>query len=149
MEKEKTKNSAEKSDKDKESKEETKKIAVVRIRGSVKLKKEIKDTLNMLRLYKQNNCIILNSTPSILGMLKKVQGYVTWGEIDDQTLELLKKERQEKTKTKKGKETDKKTFRLHPPKKGFERKGIKLPFKVGGALGYRGKKINDLIKRMV
>jgi large subunit ribosomal protein L30 len=116
------------------------KIAVVRIRGSIKLKKEQKDTLNMLRLYKQNYCVILDASPSIMGMLKKIQSLVTWGEVNDETLALLKEKKQEK---------EKKFFRLHPPRKGFERKGIKLPFKVGGALGYRGNKINDLIKRML
>ena len=124
----------------KQEKKQYKKIAVIRIRGSIKLKKEIKDTLNMLRLYKQNYCVILNESPSILGMLKKIQSLVTWGEVDDETLALLKENRQEK---------EKKFFRLHPPRKGFERKGIKIPFKLGGALGYRGEKINDLIKRML
>jgi len=38
-------------------------------------------------------------------------------------------------------------FRLAPPVKGYE--GIKRSFKEGGALGYRGKKINDLIWRMM
>ena len=33
-------------------------------------------------------------------------------------------------------------FRLHPPRKGYE--GIKRSFKEGGALGYRGEKINEL-----
>ncbi|MBW2996086.1 uL30 family ribosomal protein [Candidatus Woesearchaeota archaeon] len=124
----------------KEEKKQYKKIAVVRIRGSIKLKKELKDTLDMLRLYKQNYCVILDASPSIVGMLKKAQSLVTWGEIDDETLALLKEKKQEK---------EKKFFRLHPPRKGFERKGIKLPFKVGGALGYRGNKINDLIKKMI
>ena len=41
------------------------------------------------------------------------------------------------------------TFYLNPPRKGFERKGIKVSFKAGGALGYRGEKINDLIQRML
>ena len=40
-------------------------------------------------------------------------------------------------------------FRLHPPKGGFEKAGIKKPFTVKGALGYRGDKINDLIKKML
>ena len=47
------------------------------------------------------------------------------------------------------KRKDKKMINLHPPRGGFERKGIKIPFKVGGALGYRGEKISDLIKRML
>ena len=36
-------------------------------------------------------------------------------------------------------------FRLKPPVKGFERGGIKKPFILGGALGYRKEKINDFI----
>ena len=40
-------------------------------------------------------------------------------------------------------------FKLNPPRSGFERKGIKVPFSLGGALGYRKNNINDLIKRMV
>ena len=39
-------------------------------------------------------------------------------------------------------------FRLHPPSKGHKRGGIKKPFTVGGALGYRGEHINGLIKQM-
>lgn len=125
------------------------KLAIIRIRGSIKVSTKFVDTMNMLRLYKQHCCVIVDATPSIKGMLKKVSSYITWGEIDDETLALLKEKRAEKTKDKEGKETIKPFFRLHPPRKGFERKGIKLPFKVGGALGYRGKKINDLIKRMM
>ena len=40
-------------------------------------------------------------------------------------------------------------FRLKPPVKGYGKKGIKLHFKNGGALGYRADKINDLLKRMM
>jgi len=40
-------------------------------------------------------------------------------------------------------------FRLRPPSKGFERKGIKKPYTEGGALGYRGDAINELLKRMI
>ena len=42
-----------------------------------------------------------------------------------------------------------KNFRLNSPRKGYGRKGIKVSFNEGGALGYRGNKINDLIKRMI
>jgi len=40
-------------------------------------------------------------------------------------------------------------FRLNPPTGGHERKGIKKPYALGGALGYRGKEINELIGRMI
>ena len=125
------------------------KIAAVRIRGLIRLETEVKDTLDMIRLYRGNYCVVLNNTPRIIGMLKKSKDYITWGEIDSDTLKLLKEKREEKTKTKDGKEVVKKFFRLSPPRGGFERKGVKVPFVNGGALGYRKDKINDLIKRMV
>ena len=124
------------------------KIAVVRIRGHNKKSKEKNDTLEMLKLYRKNYCVVLGTTPSIIGMVKKAEDCVTWGEIDDSTFKELKEKRGEKTKVK-GKEQPKPFFRLSPPKGGFERKGIKTPFALGGALGYRGEKINDLIKRML
>jgi len=143
---------------------EEKKIAIVRVRGLVRVKTEINDTLNMLRLYKKNYCTIVPHTQTYLGMIKKVKDYVTYGEINDETFKMLV---EKKGQLYKGRETDskgkikytkffiynnkkyKKFFRLNPPKKGFGRKGIKFSFKVRGALGYRGEKINDLIKRML
>ncbi|MBS3098191.1 uL30 family ribosomal protein [Candidatus Woesearchaeota archaeon] len=132
-----------------EKNRKSKKIAIIRVRGTTGVMKPVKDTLNMLRLYKKNCCVVLNDGPNIIGMIKKAKDYITWGEIDDETLKLLTKKRGEKTKDEEGKETIKPFFRLNPPRKGFGRKGIKLPFGVGGALGDRKDKINDLIKRMV
>ena len=40
-------------------------------------------------------------------------------------------------------------FRLTPPKKGHERKGIKKDYTVGGALGYRASDINKLLLKMI
>ena len=147
-----------------EKKESGKRIAVIRVRGKIGVKKEINDTLNMLRLYNNNYCVVLENTPSIMGMIKKVKDYVTWGEINDETFSLLVEKRGEEYK---GRETDSKGkikykkfitvngkkikpfFRLNPPRKGYGKKGIKIPYKVGGALGDRGKDINDLIRRML
>ncbi len=141
--------------------------AVIRIRGTANLRKEIEGTLHMLRLNKPNHCIIIPQTDTNKGMLKKAKDYITWGEIDDKTLEELvtkrakishtKKIDQKNAKTiiekiKKGKlkESDiKPVFQLSPPKKGFERKGIKKTFRQGGALGYRKDKINTLLKKML
>jgi len=144
---------------------ETKKIAVIRIRGSVNIRKDIKDTLDMLRLYRKNYCVVLDNAPSVMGMIKKVKDYITWGEVSEETSKLLfEKKGEEYT----GRLTDikkkvdykskylvfngkkyKKFFRLSPPRGGFERKDIKRPFSLGGALGYRKEKINLLIKKMV
>ncbi len=119
------------------------KLAIIRIRGSVGIKKEIKDTLKMLKLFKKNWCVIVDKNDANIGMAKKVKDYATYGEIDKETLDKLMKC---SGKDKKGKL---KPFRLCPPNGGFERKGIKFSFSIGGALGYRGKKINDLIKKMM
>jgi len=140
------------------------KIAVIRVRGLVRVKKEINDTLNMLRLYKKNCCVVVPATEGYVGMIKKVKDYVTYGEISEETFKLLIEKRgqlyKEREKSNKGKinynkffvhnnKKYKKYFRLSPPKKGFGRKGIKVSFKASGARGYRKEKINDLIKRMI
>lgn len=129
--------------------EKASKTALIRIKGQTKLNKEIKDALNILGLHKKLTCVVINATPSLLGMVKKVKDCITYGEINEETLKLLKEKRGKKTKNKDGKVVYKKFFRLHPPRGGFERKGTKVPFKVGGALGDRKEKINDLIKRML
>jgi large subunit ribosomal protein L30 len=121
------------------------KIALIRIRGLVDLKFEIKDTLNFLNLFRRNYCVVVENTDSNMGMIKKVKDYVTYGEIDDSTYKLLLEKKLEKNPD----GSSKKFFRLHPPRGGFERKGIKIPFSQKGALGYRGSKINDLIKKML
>ena len=140
------------------------KLAAIRIRGLTGIKSEIQYTLKMLRLYKNNYCAVLDDNQVYTGMLKRVKDYITWGEIDEETYKMLVDKRGEEFK---GRGTDskkkidyndfisinnkkiKKYFRLSAPRKGFERKGIKHPFTNGGALGYRGEKINELIKRMV
>ena len=139
-------------------------LAAIRVRGLTGVKTKIQDTLQFLRLYKNNFCCILPNNPVYQGMLKKAKDYIKWGEIDEETFNFLVEKRGEEFA---GRETDskqkikyndfflhnnkkfKKYFRLNSPKKGFERKGIKNSYQRGGALGYRGDKINDLIKRMV
>ena len=52
-------------------------FAVVRIRGRAGIKKDISDTLKMLRLNSVNSCVLCEPNPSIMGMVKKVKDYVT------------------------------------------------------------------------
>jgi len=146
------------------------KIAVIRVRGKHNVESSIQDTLYMLNLKHVNNCIIIENTPQNKGMLHKVQHFVTFGEIDESTyLELVEKrgnvkaDKLESLKLKDNKAVAKAVssdkvkakdvlnlpFKLHPPIKGWERKGIKKTYKIGGALGNRGPAINDLLKRMV
>ena len=153
-------------------------IVIIRIRGKNHVQKKVADTLKMLRLYKVNGCVVVPNNPVYLGMIKKVKDYITWGEIEKETFESLFVKRGKivgdkplteeylKDKLKLGvkefveayfagkKELKdipgfKTFFRLCPPSKGYERKGIKKQFSMGGALGYRKDKINDLVKRML
>ena len=157
---------------------EKSRIAVIRIHGKSGLKKGIKSTLNMLRLYNKHNCAVIPNTDAYVGMIKKAKNYITWGEINEETLKLLLERRgklarkqslteqyvNEKLKlniadfSKQVFEFKKELsdlpglklfFKLNPPKGGFERGGIKAQFASGGVLGYRKDKINELIKKMM
>lgn len=154
------------------------KVAIVMVRGVLGTSSKVRDTLSMLKLIKKNGCSVVESTPSINGMIEFVKDYVTWGELSEETfLELLNKRgrivgnkplTEQYLKEKAG--LDFKTFvkefyankkklkdvpglkpyfRLKPPIKGFERGGVKVPFSMGGVLGYRKDKINDLVRRML
>ena len=146
-----------------EKKSEGGKLAIVLVRGLVNVTQSVKDTLAMLRLKRKNHCVVIENNAVNNGMLMKVKDYVTYGEIDEATYNQLiekrgeefnarendgKKKYQYKCLEFSGKKY-KPYFRLNPPKKGFGRKGIKMPFKTGGGLGDREDKINDLLKRMM
>lgn len=153
-------------------------IAIIRIHGKIGVKKKIRDTLNMIKLYKKYHCVVVPNTKPYLGMIKKVKDFITWGEINKETLKLLLEKRgrlpnkqpltedyiKEKINSSieqfandifefKKKLADipglKLFFKLAPPRGGFERKGTKQPYSMGGVLGYRKEKINDLIKKML
>lgn len=113
------------------------KIAVVRIRGPVKVRSDIENAMQLLLLKKVNNCRIIEDSPSLRGTLQKIASHATWGELDVETEKELNK------KQKNG------IIKLQPPLGGFERKGIKLPYSQKGVLGDRKEKINILIKKMI
>ncbi len=120
------------------------KIAVIRIRGTDDVNSHIEDTMRMLRLHKKHTCAVFEKSDNLMGMLMKSKDYVTYGELDDDTYKLLVDKRGIK---KDGKLQ--KYFHLQPPRGGFGRRGVKYSFGQRGALGYRGVKINDLIKKMI
>mgnify|MGYP001560881355 FL=1 len=130
------------------------KLAVILVRGVVKVTKPVKDTLTMLNLNRKNHCVVIENNSAYRGMLFKVKDYITWGNVDDNTVkELVEKRGAVLESDKKGLEFNgkkyKRYFVLNSPKKGFGEKGIKTSFKVGGGLGNRGDKIKDLIQRML
>jgi large subunit ribosomal protein L30 len=151
--------------------------AAIRLRSNINIKPDIKETLRLLRLNKVNHCVLVPSDKIHEGMLKKAKDYITWGEVKPEVLArmivtrgrltgnvpidntFVKKNTDFDTLVKladavaneKFKYTDikdiKPLFRLHPPLQGHE--GLKRSHKAGGALGYRGEDINDMILKML
>jgi 50S ribosomal protein L30P, archaeal len=150
--------------------------AVIRVRGQPDVNKDIAYTMEIMNLTRVNHCVVVPENDVTKGMLQKAKDYITWGEINESTLtdmikvrgrlagdnpitdEYLAKNSEFQTVEEMAKalltdykvkdiEEMKPVFRLHPPIKGYE--GNKRSYRNGGALGYRGEAINDLIARML
>ncbi len=148
---------------------------VIRIRGTTGVKRGIADTLDMLRLNRISHAVLVDETDSYKGMLQKGKDYITWGEVNAETLAKIIAKRgrlvgdahvtdeylKENTDYKSIEELAnalikgeikaqdvgmKPVFRFHPPRKGY--KGIRKPVTEGGSLGYRGEDINNLAIKM-
>ena len=109
-------------------------MLILRVRGTQGVRRDVRDTLAQFKLTRKNHCVLVEEKPHLKGMLVLARDYVTWGEPSEETLAAL---------AKKGKPP----YRLHPPVKGFGG-SIKSHYPEG-ALGYRGEKINELIKAML
>ncbi|HTW55071.1 MAG TPA: 50S ribosomal protein L30 [Thermoplasmata archaeon] len=146
---------------------------IVRVRGSIHARRDVVETLRLLHLTRPNHATVVPEEPSFRGMITVVQGYVTWGEADPATVGKLLAARGETTDGHRlgdaaaapgapdvatlahdvsGKglvaaDGLKPLFRLRAPKGGW--RSTKKPFARGGALGYRGARINDLVQRML
>ncbi|MGQ4911403.1 MAG: 50S ribosomal protein L30 [Candidatus Thorarchaeota archaeon] len=158
--------------------ESEKTVLVIRVRGQVRVRPQIEDTLDKLLLGRLHQARLLRVTPSIEGMINKAKDYITWGEPSIEVVEKLLSKRARLSGNKKlsdayvkknsshssikalakaimtgkGNVSDveglKPVFRLTPPSKGF--KGKKnLPVGMGGITGYRGEGINELALRMI
>ena len=152
---------------------------VIRVRSDRGVKPKIRHTMSMLNLTKVNHAVLVPDTPAYAGMLQKAKDYVTWGEVDADTISELISQRGrmigDKPITnaviKSGSEFStinalskaiasgdartnavegmKPVFRLHPPRGAKGWGGIKRSFSTGGALGFRGEAISDLVGRMI
>jgi large subunit ribosomal protein L30 len=156
---------------------ERKCFVVIKVRGTIRARREARETLELLQLARTNHAVLVDNRPSFMGMLYRVQNYVTWGEASKETVSLMVQKRGRLAGGKKLSEkaveaigyksidslaeaiTNCETeynklpnvqpvFKLHPPKKGYKGK-TKKSYAAGGEAGYRGEAINDLIKRMV
>ena len=131
-------------------------MAVIRVRGRAGVRHDIKETLLRLNLDRINNLALIYGTKPNMGMIKKCNDFVTYGEISSDILEKLASKKELSVKKeeleeifmgkKRPQDSIRLPIRMHPPRRGYE--GIKHSYGNGGALGYRGEKINELIKRM-
>jgi len=149
-------------------------FAIVRVRGRVGTRGAVNDALRMLRLTRINHCALAPAADALEGMLQMCKDYITWGEVDAKTLARLLEKRGRLIGDKKitaeilskagfssfdaladavlagskmpEKIGIKKIFRLHAPRGGYRH--TKKPYPKG-ALGYRGEKINDLLRAMM
>jgi len=131
--------------------------AVIRVRGGIGVRREIRDTLSMLGLKRVNWCVLIPEEASYKGMIAKVKDYVTWGPVDVETVsKLIDRDGQDLGDYESPKElaaalvagdirVKLKPVRLSPPRGGYE--GIKRPYP-RGALGLR-KDIGKLLERML
>jgi large subunit ribosomal protein L30 len=139
--------------------EKSKLLAVIRVRGRVKVRQSIAETLSRLNLNRVNNLVLVNAdNASYMGMIKKCKDFVTFGEINRDMLSKLLEARGIKadpaaadsllsgSKSVKELKIDM-PIRMHPPRHGYE--GIKRAYGAGGSLGYRSHEINELIARML
>lgn len=159
MEKNKVRNSS-------EEKNDISILAVIRISGMVKVRKDIAETLDRLKIRRKYACVLINKNDkNIYGMLKKVKYYVAYGNIDKEILKKLIEERAESIEGRKSKIKInseevaeglfknkrlkdfglKEFFRLHPPRKGIKSK-LHYP---KGVLGDNKDNINKLIEKML
>ena len=64
-------------------------IAAIRVRGRTGIRKDIEDTLMMLKLTRINHAVLIEDNSSYKGMLQKAKDYITWGEVDEETVASL------------------------------------------------------------
>ena len=154
----------------------TKAYLVVRIKGQADVPHWANTTLNLLKLEKKYRAVILPVKDNTAGMLKKIQHYISWQEIDTKTTKELLDKKGRRTGYKKITSKDiseagfktiddlavslsegkismskikplKPWFALSPPKQGFKRSTKRL-YGQKGILGHN-KELTSLVKRMM
>lgn len=103
-------------------------LAAIRLRGAHNRSQAVEDTFHMLGMTKKHTLAVMKDTPTVRGMLLKIEALIAWGEVDDAYAGQFAK-----------------PTHLKPPRGGFKTLKVFYP---KGDLGYRGDTIKDLIERM-
>ena len=154
----------------------TKAFLVVRICGQADNPYWATTTMSLLKLEKKYRATIIPEKDNTLGMLRKIQHYVSWQEIDVETTKELLDKKARKSGYKKVTDEDivavgfqsmdelasaltegkatlsklkplKPWFALDPPRHGFKRSTKRL-YGQKGVLGYN-KELSVIVKRMM
>ena len=154
----------------------TKAFLVVRICGQADVPYWATTTMSLLKLEKKYRATIIPEKENTLGMLRKIQHYVSWQEVDVETAKELLDKKARKTGYKKVTNEDitsvgfksmdelatslaegktslsklkplKPWFALDPPRHGFKRSTKRL-YGQKGVLGYN-KELSVIVKRMM
>ena len=149
---------------------------VVRICGQADVPYWATTTMSLLKLEKKYRATIIPEKENTLGMLRKIQHYVSWQEVDVETAKELLDKKARKTGYKKVTNEDitsvgfksmdelatslaegktslsklkplKPWFALDPPRHGFKRSTKRL-YGQKGVLGYN-KELSVIVKRMI
>lgn len=151
--------------------------AVVQLRGEIDMQQDVRDTLAMLNLHKQNHCTLVPETDTYSGMITKVHDHVAFGKPSVETIATLLRRRGEPAEGEASIDDDwvaehtdyadvtelatalaedettlqeqglSPVFRLHPPRGGHS--GIKQPASKGGQLGeHTTDQIDELLEAM-
>ena len=149
---------------------------VVRISGQADVPYWADTTMRLLKLEKKYRATIIPEKDNTIGMLRKIQHYVSWQEIDIETVKELLDKKARKSGYKKITNEDitsigftsidelatslaegktslsklkplKPWFALDPPRHGFKRSTKKL-YGQKGVLGYN-KELSVIVKRMM
>ena len=73
--------------------EQCRSLVVVKIRGTVRAQKETRETLEFLHLVHTNHSVIIDSRASYLGMLQRVNSYITYGEPTKELVAMMLQKR--------------------------------------------------------
>ena len=154
----------------------SKAFLVVRICGQPDVPYWATTTMSLLKLEKRYRATIIPEKENTLGMLRKIQHYISWQEIDIETTKELLDKKARKSGYKKVTDEDivaigfqskdelasaltegkatlsklkplKPWFALDPPRKGFKRSTKRL-YGQKGVLGYN-KELSVIVKRMM
>lgn len=124
------------------------KLLVIRMRGEIGTNRGVIDTFKMLGMKKMYSFAIMEKTPTTIGMVKKLDNFVSWGEPTAETEKMLENVGAKRKRSESSASVGPLSLvgGLKSPKGGFKSKKLRYP---RGNLGNCGAAINDIVKKMI